>query len=265
MLDHIRAAVLGFLASLGLSSSPGYQGYGEGDYVLMSPQIGGTVETLSVARGQTVHKGDVLFELEHASEQDAVDQAKAQVEQYKVALRIAEINYARDQKQIKVQAVSRATLDTDLSIVDQATATLSAAQANLAQAVWKLDQKKIMAPADALVIDTIYRVGETVNAGQPVVSLLPPSNIRVRFFVPEPALANMALGQGVSVAINDKQQPLKAHISFIAPQAEYSPPELYNRDNRDKLLYMLEATPDATPERIHPGQPVDVRVDEVKN
>lgn len=316
-MNQLHALVLGFLAMFGLATSPSYQGYGEGDYVLVAPQIGGTIETLSVVRGQTVHKGDPLFELEHASEQAAVDQAKAQVEHSEAALadllkakrqpeldallasrdeaaaalRIADINYARDLKQIKVQAISQATLDADHAAQDQANARLAeanatletgklstgrddaihgaqadiaSAKAALAAAQWKLDQKKLVAPADAFVFDTIYRAGEYVKEGQPVVSLLPPENIKVRFFVPSTVLSSLALKQPVSIKTGD-EEPVAAHISYIAPQAEYSPPELYNRDNREKLLFMLEATPDAKPERVHIGQPVDVTIDDSKN
>lgn len=317
MLDQLRVALLGLLASFGLAVSPSYQGYGEGDYVLVAPQIGGVIETLSVARGQTVHKGDALFALEHVAEQAAVDQAKAQVEhneaaladllkskrepeiagllaardQAAAALRIADINYTRDLKQIKIQAISQATLDADHAVQDQADAKLAeanaalenaklstgrddailaaqadvtASKANLAAAQWRLDQKKIVAPADAFVFDTIYRQGEYIKEGQPVVSLLPPANIRVRFFVPGTILSSMSLKQPVSIRLDKSAEPVAAHISYIAPQAEYSPPELYNRDNREKLLFMIEATPDTNPERIHPGQPVDVMIDDSK-
>lgn len=314
MLEHLRNLVFGVLASLGVIAPPSYQGYGEGDYVLVSPQIGGTIETLSVMRGQSVHKGDPLFVLEHVSEQAAVDQAKAQVEhdlavlsdllkakrqpeinallaardEAQAALRIADINYQRDIRQIKIQAISQATLDADHAVFDQATAKLAEANASLetaqlstgrddailaaeadvasakaalAQAKWRLDQKKIVAPADAYVYDTLYRAGEYINAGQPVISLLPPANIRVRFFVPDTVLPAMMLGKHVTVSITGDANPLSAHISYISPQAEYSPPELYNRDNRSKLLFMLEATPDESPERLHVGQPVDVMPD----
>ena len=318
MFDQLHALILGVLAMLGVATAPSYQGYGEGDYVLVAPQIGGAIEGLSVQRGQSVHKGDVLFELEHGVEQAAVDQAKAQVERYEAtladllkakrqpeldallaardqaaaALRIADINYTRDLKQIKVQAVSQATLDADHAAQDQADAKLAeanamlenaklstgrddailaakadidSAKAVLASAQWKLDQKALTAPADAFVFDTIYRAGEYVKEGQPVVSLLPPSNIKVRFFVPNSVVTSLTLKQPVSVKLGKDAEPVAAHISYVAPQAEYSPPELYNRDNREKLVFMVEATPDSKPERIHPGQPVDVTIDAAAN
>ena len=254
-----------------------------------------------------------LFTLEHASEQAAFDQAKAQVDhadaaladlirskrqseiaqliaerdQANAAMQIAAINYDRDQKQIKVEAISQAALDADKSAYDQARAhyaettaalttsrlttgrfdairaaqsDVAAAEAALAVAQWKLDQKKLVAPADAFVFDTLYRPGEFIKDGQPVVSLLPPPNIRVRFFVAATQLSSVPIGSEVKIEGSSTTDFIPAHVTYIAPQAEYAPPELYNRDNREKLLFMLEATPDVTPERIHPGLPVDVLV-----
>ena len=248
MFDSLHHAFLAFLVALGFASAPqaSYQGYGEGEYVLVAPQIAGTLKTISVTRGQHIHKGDALFMLDNTDEAAGRDQAKA-------ALKQAQITYDRDQKQIKTHAVSQATLDNDKSALDQAKATVISAQ-------WRLDQKSVVAPADALVFDTLYRAGEFIPAGQAVLSLLPPANIKARFFVAEPELAAVPVGTMVQIRCNGCATPLAAHVTYVAPQAEYSPPELYNRDNRERLLFMLEATPDSAPERIHPGQPLDIFV-----
>jgi HlyD family secretion protein len=135
---------------------------------------------------------------------------------------------------------------------------VAAALAAQTQADWAVAQKSVSAPAAALVYDTLFRPGEFVAAGQPVVSLLPPENIKVRFFVPEPAFA--ALKPGGRVRVNlDGRPPLDAVISFVSPQAEYTPPVLYNRENRAKLVFLVEAVfrPEVARD-LHPGQPVDV-------
>ena len=315
MFAKIHSAFTALLVMLGLAH-PGavtYQGYGEGEYVMVAPQIAGTLETLKVERGQTVHKGDLLFTIEHADETAALEQAKAQADaaqsmfadllkgkrpteidtltaqrdQASAALNIATINYNRDQQQFKVKAVSQAVLDADKATLDQARAHLAETEADVstgklstgrddairaaeagvaadtaavASAQCRLDQKTLTAPADAFVFDTLYRPGEFIAAGQPVVSLLPGPNIRARFFVPEPQLASVPAGTAVKIHCDGCPALISAHVTYVSPQAEYSPPELYNRDNRDRLLYMLEATPDETPELLHPGQPVDVTV-----
>jgi HlyD family secretion protein len=262
MFDHLRAGFLGLMAALGLAQPDNvFQGYIEGEYVLVAPQVAGTIDVLSVARGDHVKKGDPLYTLEHVSEQAALDQAKAQTQHDAAALDIAQINYTRDQMQIATQAISQAAVDTDRATLDQAKAQVDAAMAAEAQAQWRLDQKTLTAPSDAFVFDTLERVGEYIPVGQAVVSLLPASNIRARFFVPGTVVPKLMIGGTVKMEETGFDVPIAAHITYISSQAEYSPPELYNRDNREKLLFMIEATPDAEPERLHPGLPVDVAVD----
>jgi len=109
------------------------------------------------------------------------------------------------------------------------------------------------------VDDTLYQVGEWVAAGRPVISLLPPDNIKVRFFVPEPRLAELQTGAAVEVTLDGAPAPLEARVSYIATEPEYTPPVIYSRENRARLVYMVEArfAPDASA-ALHPGQPVEV-------
>ena len=142
-----------------------------------------------------------------------------------------------------------------------ANAVALAAQDAEKHAKWSVDQKAQAAPCAALVYDTLYREGEFVSAGSPVVSLLPPSNIKVRFFVAEPDFALLKAGDRVEVAIQGLPSPLGATVTYLSSEPEFTPPVLYNRDNRAKLVYMIEAVfaPGAAA-NLHPGQPVDVRL-----
>jgi len=137
-------------------------------------------------------------------------------------------------------------------------ADVSAAAAAKERADWSVHQKAQSAPRAALVYDTLYREGEFVAAGLPVVALLPPENLKVRFFVPEADFAALKAGAPVRVALSGRPTPLAAHISYLSPQPEFTPPVLYNRDNRAKLVFMVEAVFDAAAPDLHPGQPVDV-------
>jgi HlyD family secretion protein len=141
-----------------------------------------------------------------------------------------------------------------------AEAAEAAAQATLERADWNVAQKTQAAPRAALVYDTLFREGEYVGAGVPVISLLPPENLKVRFFVPEAEFASLKPGDLVHVAVTGRSAPLEARVSYLAPQPEYTPPVLYNRENRAKLVFMVEALPvdTAGARDLHPGQPVDV-------
>jgi HlyD family secretion protein len=139
-------------------------------------------------------------------------------------------------------------------------AMVAQAKAGFAQAEWQVAQRHVAAPVAALVSDTYARPGETINAGNPVIELLPPQNILVRFFVPETELATLHIGDRLKLGCDGCAADLTAGITFIAPQPEYTPPVIYSETNREKLVYLIEAHPplnQAT--QLKPGQPVDVR------
>ncbi len=209
----------------------------------------------------------------------------AQLEQAKSAAALAETEYGRQDRLFRAAVVSVQSLDAARAAREQQhqlvarieadlkTASLgarsdqiAAAQANvgafeaaLARAEWELAQKSRTAPAAAAVYDTLYRSGEWVAAGRPVVSLLPPENIKVRFFVPEGKSAALHPGDPLTVTVDGVKGDLAARVSFISPRAEYTPPVIYSRESRAKLVYLVEAAfPPETPPRLHPGQPVDV-------
>ena len=140
-----------------------------------------------------------------------------------------------------------------------AEAEAAAARAALEQADWRLRQKSVTATVAGTVADTLFTRGEWVPAGAPVVSLLPPENVKVRFYIPEARLAGVQLGQQVRVACDGCAAGLDANVVFISPQAEFTPPVIYSRENRSRLVFLAEARL-ANGARLHPGQPVEVRL-----
>ena len=129
----------------------------------------------------------------------------------------------------------------------------------VAQADWKLSQRAVAAPVAAKVSDTYYVIGDWVPAGGVVVNLLPPSNVKLRFFVPEPQIGSVKTGQTVRYACDGCGELKPATISFIADRAEFTPPFIYSKENRAKFVFLVEASPDPSDAvRLNPGQPVDV-------
>ncbi|WP_194712955.1 HlyD family secretion protein [Noviherbaspirillum soli] len=172
----------------------------------------------------------------------------------------------RDQMQGQVDAAQqqlatyRAALGRGAE-VRAAEADLLAAQAQAAQMRWRLESKTVRAPAAGEISETYYRAGEWVAAGAPVASLLPDQRRRLRFYVPETALARLRPGLTVEAGCDGCTQPIRGTIDFIAPQAEYTPPVIYSRGSREKLVFRVEAVP--LPEqaaRLRPGLPIDVRI-----
>lgn len=129
----------------------------------------------------------------------------------------------------------------------------------LKTADWKLAQRHMTSPVTGRVADVLARAGETLEAGAPVVSLLSPSNIFVRFFIPEPLLGTIHLGDHVQLSW-DNGRDVIGTVNFIAPQAEYTPPMIYSEENRAKLVFMVQARPPVDQALLlNPGQPVTVR------
>ena len=159
------------------------QGYIEGEYVYLAAPLGGALTNLAVARGDSVKAGQLVFELERQSEAAALVQAEKNLASANASLALAESVFQR-RKELRENPsaiVSAEELDQAHAQRDSAAAEVAAQQAALDKAKWALDQKQQFAPADATVHDTLYRRGEFVAAGNPVVVLLPPANIKVRF------------------------------------------------------------------------------------
>ena len=136
---------------------------------------------------------------------------------------------------------------------------MAAAKQRLTRAQWQLDQKTQSAPQGGLVFDTFYEQGEYIPPVYPVVSLLPPGNVKIRFFVPETSVSKLQTGQQVSIQFDGSENSFQATISFISPQPEYTPPVIYSRKTRAHLVFMVEAKVSKTDGALlHPGQPVDI-------
>ena len=300
------------VAGCGEPKAVAYQGYVEGEYVLVASPYAGSLQSLNVARGRTIESGAALFTLEQGNESAEKHEAEerlraaqaklenlrkgqrapelealtAEAEQAEAARKLSASQLARNQQMFESGFISSAGLDEakanlarDRARAEQARAQirvakqsvgrageLAAAQAEIdaakavvAQAEWKLAQKAQRAPQAGLVQDTFFVQGEWVPAGKPVVSLLPPANIKLRFFVPETVIGRLHTGQSVRVSCDGCGAPVAATISYISPQSEFTPPVIYSKESRAKLVFMIEATPgvaDAT--KLKPGQPVDV-------
>lgn len=171
--------------------------------------------------------------------------------------------YRRDAARIaELEAeIETAQLGGRIDAIEAARAEIEAAEAALAQTEWRLAQRSAAAATAARVEDTLYAEGEHVSAGRPIVSLLPPENLFLRFFVPEPDLGRIAVGQPVQVSCDGCGAAIPARVSFISAEAEYTPPVIYSEQRREKLVFLVEARPVAAAGerlRLHPGQPVTV-------
>jgi len=164
--------------------------------------------------------------------------AKAQYDQARTAFERDKAALAEVQRQIQAGQIAGRSGE-----IGAAEAAVQANEAALMQAETRLAKRQVKAPSDAQVQDVYFRAGETVNAGQPVLALLPPANRRIRFYVPEPLLATVALGQTVGLTCDSCKEGLQARISFISNEAEFTPPVIFSEQERAKLVFRVEARP----------------------
>jgi HlyD family secretion protein len=85
--------------------------------------------------------------------------------------------------------------------------------------------------------------------------------LKIRFFAPETRLASIHYGDTVQVSCDGCARDITAKVTFIASSAEYTPPVIYSRDERAKLVYLIEART-ADPDKLRVGQPVTVTLSE---
>lgn len=229
-----------------------------------------------------------LDNLRKGKRPDELAALQAQLAQAQAAFELAQADFMRQRELVAKRFVSAARLDEARTAVERTQAQvrelqaqlrvarlgaradeiagaqqqLQAAHAQLEQVQWTLSQKTRRVPVASRVDDTLYREGEYVPAGSPVVSLLPPANIKARFFVPQAQLGRFQLGQPVSLHCDGCAAPVNARISFIANAPEFTSPLIYSRESRAALVFMIEARPQ--PEQatiLHPGQPLEVRLE----
>jgi HlyD family secretion protein len=266
-------SLLLFAAACGRETNTVLQGYGEADYIYLAAQDAGVVGELFVREGDVVEAGQRVFRLdperlgygaESAEAQRAAATAAVSTAQAEAVL--AQRNYARGAQLAERGFYPRAQLDADRAARDVANARLSQArrQAAAAGAETGLAEERLSdlagtAPYAGTVEQIFHRPGEVVAAGAPIVALLPPENMKVRFFAPEAMLAQLPVGARVLVSCDGCAEPIEAQVSFVAQEPQFTPPVIYSLDQREKLVFLVEAR-FAGPTPIRPGMPVDVRI-----
>lgn len=219
------------------------QGWVEAYLLFVGPDEPGRVETLAVREGDTVAEAAPLFTLDSDLQQADVAAAAA-------TLANARQTFDRAQLLLKTAAGTQ-------KAVDDAQAALREAEARLNSAQTRLKRRKVVSPAAGTVQQVYFRPGEMIQPGRAVLALLPPANLKIRFFVPQALLPQIAYGDRVQVRCDGCAADLFARVDFIARSAEYTPPVIYSLEERSKLVFLVEARPER-PDSLRVGQPVDV-------
>jgi HlyD family secretion protein len=236
-------ALAAVLAGCNERRDPGFQGWVEADMIFVSPDESGRVTKLNVREGDEVKPGMQLYSVDD-------DLQKADLNQNNATLANAQQTYDRAASLNKTGSGTQANLDSAVSALRVAEARVNTSQTRLAR-------RNGFAPVAGTIQQIYFREGEMVPAQRPVLSIMPPGNMKLRFFVPETELPKLAVGDEVGVTCDNCAADLTAKIYFIATSAEYTPPVIYSLDERNKLVYLIQARP-SKPDRLRVGQPISV-------
>jgi HlyD family secretion protein len=232
------------LSACGDNGGTSFQGWIEANLIFVGPDENGRIEVLNIREGDTVAKGGLLFSLE-------ADLQKADENAARAALENARTAFSRAEQLVKTNAGTQKAYDDTQAVLREAEARLNSAKT-------RLERRTIKSPVSGVVQQVYFREGELVVAGRPIVALLPPGNIKVRFYIAQAILPRITIGDTVAVRC-DGCGAQNAKISFIAKQAEYTPPVIYSEKERSKLVFLVEALPEK-PADLRVGQPVSVSV-----
>jgi HlyD family secretion protein len=238
-------AALTLLAGCGNGKDPGYQGWVEADLIFVAPDESGRVTKLTVREGDQTKQGELIYTLDD-------DLQRADLNQTNATLANARQTFDRAQSLSKTGSGTQASLDSAVS-------ALRVAEAHVETSKTRLARREIRAPVTGNVQQIYFREGEMVAAQRAVLSILPPGNMKLRFFVPEPELPKLSIGDEIRVTCDNCAADLTAKIYYIATTAEYTPPVIYSQDERNKLVYLIQARPER-PTSLRVGQPVSVYV-----
>ncbi|MGH6702539.1 MAG: HlyD family secretion protein [Bradyrhizobium sp.] len=234
------------MAGCNRSRDPGFQGWVEADMIFVSPDETGRVTRLDVREGDQVKVGTPIYSVDD-------DLQKADLNQNNATLANAQQSYDRAASLSKTGSGTQANLDAAVS-------ALRVAEAHVVTSQTRLARRNGFAPVAGTVQQIYFREGEMVPAQRPVLSIMPPGNMKVRFYVAEPDLPKIAIGDEVRVTCDNCAADLTARIYFIATTAEYTPPVIYSLDERNKLVYLVQARP-SRPDVLRVGQPISVYLD----
>lgn len=232
------------LAACGQNGSQNFQGWIEGNFIFVGPDENGRIEVLKVREGDKVEKGSALFSLE-------ADLQRADELAARAALENARTAFSRAEQLVRTNSGTQKSYDDAQAMLRETEAKLNSAQT-------RLTRRSIVSPVSGVIQQVYFREGELVVAGRPILAILPPGNVKVRFYISQAMLPRISIGDAVAVHC-DGCGPQNAKISFIAQQAEYTPPVIYSEQERNKLVFLVEALPER-PTEMRVGQPVSVTV-----
>lgn len=225
-----------------------------------------------------------LAELEAGSRKEEIAQAQAALARAEAEATRLDKEYRRDQVLFAREVISQRQLDAsrtafetsqaaareareELTLVrkgprperiDQARGRLREAEAALAQADTRLGYATLTAPLSGLVLAKHAEPGELLAAGAPIVTIGNIADTWLRAYIPETELGRVKVGQPVLIKVDTYPgKSFRGTVSFISPEAEFTPKNVQTEKERVKLVYRIKVTVPNPQMELKPGMPAD--------
>jgi HlyD family secretion protein len=228
-------------AAQAAASELGGSGTIEADQIAVTSQVSGRITVAPAQEGVSVKKGDVLYRLDDSLLKLSVAQAMSGVAAAKANLR---------------HVLKKST---DSNRAEKAAAKAQYEQALVAQRMAKvqLGYAKITSPIDGVLSNLAVRAGENANPGSTLAIVSDIANLYVTIYVPENRIGEVKIGQPGTVSTDSTKQ-YAATVTYVAPQAEFTPASIETKDQRVKLVYQVKLRVTDADSALKPGMPADV-------
>lgn len=228
-------------------------------------RVEGKIAKMLVEEGDAVKKGQLLGYLEDTNYKSTYEKNLSDIKTLKAISSNASIQYSRNIPLCKDGTISEQECDNLKYSKDSSKASLNASIAASKGAKKNLDDTKVYAPEDGIIMTRIQEPGAVVEPSQPIYTMAKSKPVWVRAYIPEPNLANVKYGMEVNVftdTINPqtgKKREYKGYVGYISPVAEFTPKTVQTEDLRTDLVYRIRVYIYDIDEYLRQGMPVTVK------
>jgi HlyD family secretion protein len=182
------------------------------------------------------------------SSQAELDQATTKLDLARTQVTQAQANLAVARLPARTQEIAAARQH-----VKQAQASSNAAE-------WRLSKRQLVSPSSGTISDIIRNPGDIAGPQAPVLDILPDGAVKIRLYFRESELSKLTLGTLLDIQCDGCAAGMEAAVSYVSDTPEFTPPVIYSLENRQKLVFLVEARETGGTSALRPGQIVDASI-----
>lgn len=234
----------------------------ECDDVRLSFRVEGKIAKLLFDEGEVVKANESVALLETDELTKIRDEASGALQRTIFEHRLARIDYERAENLYKAGSISTQKRDAAQTKSDALRAQIKELQSSLRLAQTRLGFANLQSPINCYILTKSALAGEVVQVGATVFTVADLQDIWVTAYLNEKDLARVKLGQKAFVKTDTyPDKKYEGYVSFIAPEAEFTPKQIQTTEERVKLVYRIKIKTDNSSLELKPGMPADGYID----